>query len=87
MEIFHNQLFILLLSVIIGMIGFYLRTIDTKVKMMMTESRVRELVEDKLEVVASEQESLKDRLTRLEGTTNRIESKIDSLLIGNKWKP
>ncbi len=79
-DLFQSPLILLIISGIIAAIASYIRTINNKVSSMITEPRVRELIEDKLEAIHVNNESTNRRLTRLEEGMLRIEEKIDLLL-------
>lgn len=69
-----------LVVALIGYVNGRVNTLEKSAKMNVTESDVKELLNNKLEIVRLQQEQLKERLTRVEEVIDRMSEKIDRLL-------
>lgn len=80
MDMYAASMIVGLLVSLIGYVNSRVSDVDKLTKLNITEEDVKELLETKLEVVALQQEQLKERLTNVESAIDRMEEKIDRLL-------
>lgn len=81
MSYFQASMILLVVSTIITYIGTFMKKVHDHLNLIVPEHRVREIINERMQVIHVESMSTKDRVDRLEDSLSRIESKIDQILI------
>ena len=63
---------LLLITPVLGLMGYFIRKAFTKLDAALTEDQVRRLIEDKLESLRAEQRAIEDRVRSVERKLDKI---------------
>lgn len=64
----------------VGAVFTYIRGVNEKINRMITETKVRTLIQDKMAIIDVTTEATKARLERVEESLVRLEDKMDKVL-------
>ncbi len=81
MSYFQASMILLGVSTVITYIGSFMKKAHDHMNQIVPESRVREIINERLQIVHSDSNATKDRLERVEDTLVRVEEKIDRILL------